>query len=80
MGSPQWTPCAVLLLGIVLGSGSIAFSQSQSQVERNRPTFEVASIEENRSGRVESFAYPYANTGRLLLVNQTALQMIRAGL
>lgn len=42
-----------------------------------RLTFEVASIKENRSGTVESFAYPYAATGRLRLVNQTTRQIIR---
>lgn len=51
--------------------------EARPQADRNRATFEVASIKENRSGQVESFAYPYANTGRLLLVNHTALQMIR---
>lgn len=51
--------------------------EARQQGDRGRPTFEVASIKENRSGRVESFAYPYANTGRLLLVNHTTLQMIR---
>jgi len=39
--------------------------------------FDVVSIKQNTSGRLESFAYPYANTGRLRLVNQTTMQMIR---
>ena len=71
----HWSHWAVLVLTATLGSGVVLSSRSQS--EPRRPTFDVASIKENRSGRIESFAYPYANTGRLVLVNHTTRQMIR---
>src|SRR5580765_7165286 len=58
----------------VIGAAMGTSAQTQTAVDRLR--FEVVSIKENASGQFESFAYPYAATGRLRLVNQTAMQMI----
>ena len=63
-------------VAIVAMGTALACVTATAQV-KPRETFEVASIKENNSGTVESFAYPYADTGRLRLVNHTANQMIR---
>jgi uncharacterized protein (TIGR03435 family) len=62
---------------LVVSASAAVFPAAGAQADRARLTFEVAAIRENRSGRVESFAYPYASAGRLVLVNHTARQMIR---
>ena len=77
MSPKQRSAWTLLCLGVVLSTGTALSSPMSLQSVQNRPTFDVASIKENRSGRIESFAYPYANTGRLLLVNHTTRQMIR---
>ncbi|MGH9238289.1 MAG: hypothetical protein ACRD3G_09645 [Vicinamibacterales bacterium] len=63
-------------VAVVAMGTALACATATAQV-KPRETFEVASIKENDSGSVESFAYPYNDTGRLRLVNHTANQMIR---
>ena len=68
---------AILLIAGIAPLRAVALPQGVPRVDGSRLTFDVASVKENRSGRIESFAYPYANTGRLVLVNHTVRQMIR---
>jgi len=70
--------CAVVTITLASAVlGAIEAPQTSPSTDAAHERFDVVSLKENTSGRFESFAYPYANTGRLRLVNHTAMQMIR---
>jgi uncharacterized protein (TIGR03435 family) len=60
----------------VVGLSTVLLLPHMSAGQAARPTFEVASIKENRSGEVRTSSQPYPN-GRLVLENNTFRQMIR---